>query len=75
MESSSSVHLQKKQRTEDKTRSLMLDFDVINCPVCCEPLAVPIFQCENGHLDCSSCCPKLSNKCPACALPVGHIRC
>ncbi|XP_010454973.2 PREDICTED: E3 ubiquitin-protein ligase SINA-like 7 [Camelina sativa] len=32
------------------------------------------FQCDNGHLACSSCCPKLSNKCPYCALPIGHIR-
>lgn len=34
-----------------------------------------VFQCENGHLACSSCCPKISNKCPTCALPTGHIRC
>lgn len=33
------------------------------------------FQCENGHLACSSCSPKLSNKCPTCALPTGRIRC
>uniref|UniRef100_A0A1J3GBC1 RING-type E3 ubiquitin transferase n=1 Tax=Noccaea caerulescens TaxID=107243 RepID=A0A1J3GBC1_NOCCA len=75
MESSSTNHLQKKQRTEDKTGSLILDKDFLDCPVCCEPLTIPVFQCENGHLACSSCCPKLSNKCPACDLPVGHIRC
>ncbi|KAL0794219.1 hypothetical protein Bca101_065596 [Brassica carinata] len=33
------------------------------------------FQCDNGHIACSSCCPKLKNKCPSCALPVGHSRC
>ncbi|XP_006285318.2 E3 ubiquitin-protein ligase SINA-like 7 [Capsella rubella] len=71
----SNTHLHKKQRTEDKTRQAMLDFDVLDCPVCCEPLTIPIFQCDNGHLACSSCCPKLSNKCPACALPIGRIRC
>ncbi|KAH0933188.1 hypothetical protein HID58_010305, partial [Brassica napus] len=32
-------------------------------------------SCDNGHLACSSCCPKLKNKCPSCALPVGHSRC
>ncbi|CAD5333337.1 unnamed protein product [Arabidopsis thaliana] len=53
----------------------MLDFDVLDCPICCEPFTIPIFQCDNGHLACSSCCPKLSNKCPACTLPVGHSRC
>ena len=33
------------------------------------------FQCDNGHLACSSCCPELSNKCPTCASPVGDNRC
>ncbi|EOA17204.1 hypothetical protein CARUB_v10005477mg [Capsella rubella] len=71
----SNTYLQKKQRTEDKTRPAMLDFDVFDCPICSEPLTIPIFQCDNGHLACSSCCPKLSNKCPACTLPIGRIRC
>ncbi|EFH46840.1 hypothetical protein ARALYDRAFT_915958 [Arabidopsis lyrata subsp. lyrata] len=72
---SSNINLQKKQRTEDKTRPAMLDFDVLDCPVCFEPLTIPIFQCDNGHLACSSCCPKLSNKCPTCTLHVGNKRC
>lgn len=33
------------------------------------------FQCDNGHISCSTCCNKLRNKCPSCALPIGHIRC
>ncbi|EOA17827.1 hypothetical protein CARUB_v10006228mg [Capsella rubella] len=53
----------------------MLNFDVLDCPICCEPLTIPIFQCDNGHLACSSCFPKLSNKCPSCHLLVGHKRC
>ncbi|KAF2615721.1 hypothetical protein F2Q70_00008894 [Brassica cretica] len=69
------VSRQKRQRTEeDKTRSAMLDFSVLDCPICMEPLSIPIFQCDNGHLACS-CCPKLKNKCPSCALPVGHSSC
>ncbi|CAN7059592.1 hypothetical protein IGI04_015791 [Brassica rapa subsp. trilocularis] len=59
-----------------KKRSLMLlDSDLLDCPICYEPLTVPIFQCDNGHLACSSCCPKLSNKCHACASPIGDKRC
>ncbi|XP_023634328.1 E3 ubiquitin-protein ligase SINA-like 7, partial [Capsella rubella] len=69
------THLQKKQRTEDKTRPAMLDFDVFDCPVCFEPLTIPIFQCDNGHLACSSFCTKLRSKCPSCALTIGRIRC
>ncbi|KFK35022.1 hypothetical protein AALP_AA5G224000 [Arabis alpina] len=53
----------------------LLDPDSLHCPICFELLTIPIFQCDNGHLACSSCCPKLRNKCPACALPIGHIRC
>ncbi|CAE6201964.1 unnamed protein product [Arabidopsis arenosa] len=70
----SNIHLQRK-RTEDETRSAMLDLDFLDCPICVEPFTIPIFQCDNGHLACASCCPKLSNKCPACTLPVGHNRC
>ncbi|CAH8383812.1 unnamed protein product [Eruca vesicaria subsp. sativa] len=56
MESKSShlnVSRQKRQRTEDKTRSAMLDFGVLDCPICMEPLSIPIFQCDNGHLACA----------------------
>lgn len=34
-----------------------------------------LLQCDNGHLACSSCCPKLSNHCPSCASPIGDKRC
>ncbi|XP_018479609.2 E3 ubiquitin-protein ligase SINA-like 7 [Raphanus sativus] len=61
--------------TEDKPRTGILNLDVLSCPICVEPFTIPIFQCDNGHLACSSCCPKLRNKCPSCALPVGHSRC
>ena len=32
-------------------------------------------QCENGHIACSSCCTKISNKCPSCSWPIGYNRC
>ncbi|KAL0730149.1 hypothetical protein Bca4012_026242 [Brassica carinata] len=72
---SSSIHFQKRQRTDDKMRSAMLNFEVFNCIICIEPLTAPIFQCDNGHLVCSSCCPKLRNKCPLCSFPIGDKRC
>uniref|UniRef100_A0A0D3E845 RING-type domain-containing protein n=1 Tax=Brassica oleracea var. oleracea TaxID=109376 RepID=A0A0D3E845_BRAOL len=72
---SSSIHLQKRQRTDDKIRSATLDLEVLDCPICTEPLIAPIFQCDNGHTVCSICCPKLRNKCPFCALPIGDKRC
>ncbi|KAF8399028.1 hypothetical protein HHK36_014894 [Tetracentron sinense] len=36
---------------------------------CCDP------KCENGHIACSSCCSKLTNKCPSCSWPIGYNRC
>ncbi|EOA21278.1 hypothetical protein CARUB_v10001631mg [Capsella rubella] len=58
-----------------KRSTMQMDLDILGCPICLGKLTIPIFQCENGHLACSSCCPKLMNKCPSCALPIGHIRC
>ncbi|XAR51483.1 Ubiquitin--protein ligase [Bertholletia excelsa] len=49
--------------------------DVLDCPVCAEPLKIPVFQCDNGHLSCSSCSLKLRNKCPTCYWPIGCNRC
>ncbi|CAH8277338.1 unnamed protein product [Arabidopsis lyrata] len=76
---SNNTLLKKRQRSsilEGKTRSgMLLGLDVLDCPICFEALTIPIFQCDNGHLACSSCCHKLSNKCPTCASPVGHNRC
>ncbi|PSS30614.1 E3 ubiquitin-protein ligase SINA-like [Actinidia chinensis var. chinensis] len=53
----------------------LTDPDVLDCPICLEPLSSPVFQCENGHVACSSCCIKLRNKCPSCSWPIGYNRC
>ena len=34
------------------------------------------FQCQNGHVACSVCCPKLpEDKCPTCSLSINFSRC
>ncbi|CAH2046210.1 unnamed protein product [Thlaspi arvense] len=54
----------------------LLDLDLLECPICCHALTIPIFQCDdNGHIACSSCCSKISNKCPVCKSPIGKYRC
>lgn len=53
----------------------LTDPDVLDCPICFDALSVPVFQCENGHIACSSCCVKIVNKCPSCAWPIGYNRC
>ncbi|KAK7319334.1 hypothetical protein RJT34_04053 [Clitoria ternatea] len=54
---------------------LVTDPDVLDCCICYEPLSSPVFQCENGHIACSSCCARLRNKCPMCLMPIGYNRC
>lgn len=53
----------------------LTDSDVLDCFICCEPLTVPVYQCEHGHIACSSCCTKSKNKCPTCSWPIGYNRC
>ncbi|KAF5742772.1 E3 ubiquitin-protein ligase SINA-like 7 [Tripterygium wilfordii] len=48
---------------------------VLDCDICYEPLAAPIFQCKNGHIACSKCCQRLQNICPSCRLRISSIRC
>ncbi|XP_010451724.1 PREDICTED: E3 ubiquitin-protein ligase SINA-like 7 [Camelina sativa] len=72
----SSLSPSDRTNREGKKRSTMLmDLEILDCPICCEAFTIPIFQCDNGHLAYSSCCPKLRNLCPLCALHVGHNRC
>ncbi|EOA35546.1 hypothetical protein CARUB_v10020752mg [Capsella rubella] len=60
---------------EEVARSgTLMELDLLDCPICCHALTIPIFQCDNGHIACSSCCAKLRNKCPSCALPIGNYR-
>ncbi|XP_019182860.1 PREDICTED: putative E3 ubiquitin-protein ligase SINA-like 6 [Ipomoea nil] len=53
----------------------LTDPDVLDCPICFDSLTIPVFQCENGHVACASCCIHISNKCPSCAWPIGYNRC
>ncbi|KAL1207003.1 E3 ubiquitin-protein ligase SINA-like 10 [Cardamine amara subsp. amara] len=70
------VNGQSSSSCKDSSISVtLLDPDVLDCPICCEALKIPIFQCDNGHLACSSCCTKVRNRCPSCTLPIGYIRC
>ena len=40
--------------------------DILECPVCWTiPFEGPIYQCENGHIVCKDCHPKLKD-CPQC---------
>lgn len=54
----------------------LTDPGLLDCPICFEPLTVPVFQCDqNGHIACSSCCTKIKNKCPSCSCLIGSNRC
>ncbi|KAG2321526.1 hypothetical protein Bca52824_014739 [Brassica carinata] len=63
------------EEEEEVVRSgTLLELDLLDCPVCCQALTTPIFQCDNGHIACSSCCTNLRNRCPSCTLPIGVYR-
>ncbi|KAM5577094.1 E3 ubiquitin-protein ligase SINA-like 7 [Rosa sericea] len=54
----------------------LTDPGLLDCPICFEPLTVPVFQCDqNGHIACSLCCTKINNKCPTCSGPIRSNRC
>ncbi|WCJ25272.1 Protein with RING/U-box and TRAF-like domains [Euphorbia peplus] len=53
----------------------LTDPEVLDCPICYESLTIPVYQCENGHIACASCCLRVANKCPSCLLPIGYNRC
>ncbi|KAL8472679.1 hypothetical protein ACS0TY_029771 [Phlomoides rotata] len=54
---------------------ILMDPDVLDCPICYDPMCSPIYQCENGHIACASCCTTMKNKCPNCCWPIGYNRC
>ncbi|CAF2138526.1 unnamed protein product [Brassica napus] len=63
------------QRLSPPKSMTLPNSDVLDCPCCFEPLKRPVFQCNNGHLACYSCCTKLKKKCSLCAMPIGDTRC
>ncbi|GAB2303345.1 hypothetical protein Dimus_037337 [Dionaea muscipula] len=50
------------------------DSDILDCPICFDPLTFPVFECGNGHIACSSCCAKVENNCPTCGKKIGRNR-
>ncbi|XP_048327788.2 E3 ubiquitin-protein ligase SINA-like 10 isoform X2 [Ziziphus jujuba] len=73
--SSKSIGLSSAADQEGSISVKLTDPDVLDCSICYEPLAIPVFQCENGHVACSSCCGKIEHKCPSCSWPIGYNRC
>ncbi|VVA30122.1 PREDICTED: E3 ubiquitin-ligase SINA [Prunus dulcis] len=52
------------------------DPELFDCPICYEPLTIPVYQCDqNGHIACSSCRTKINDKCPFCSGSIGFNHC
>jgi len=47
--------------------------ELLECPVCYEPMQPPIWQCSRGHLVCRVCAPKL-RRCPTCRCAAQRTR-
>ncbi|XP_017954039.1 uncharacterized protein LOC108649578 [Drosophila navojoa] len=43
---------------------------LLECPVCCDVIKPPGWQCCNGHVLCNN-CRNRSEKCPVCRVPLG----
>jgi len=59
------------QATLSSITKFLADFisskeSTLECPVCYTVSSPPIYKCPNQHIICSSCLPKLANKCPSC---------
>ncbi|KAL6626639.1 hypothetical protein ACP70R_030365 [Stipagrostis hirtigluma subsp. patula] len=65
------------KRKNGAATSVTVELEVLDCPVCYDPLRPPIFQCAVGHLICSSCCGKLPKpkKCHHCSSKSDYNRC
>ncbi|XP_017218976.1 E3 ubiquitin-protein ligase SINA-like 7 isoform X1 [Daucus carota subsp. sativus] len=62
-------------RTSEHGPAILTDTDVLDCPICFDAFTSPVYQCDNGHTACASCCGKLRNKCPSCCSSIGYNRC
>ena len=49
--------------------------NILECPVCLTPpTSTPIYRCDNGHILCNKCRPKVKI-CPECRIQLGNLRC
>ncbi|XP_021822250.1 putative E3 ubiquitin-protein ligase SINA-like 9 [Prunus avium] len=70
------VHEQQQDGSQSHVSITLTDPELFDCPICCEPLTIPVYQCDqNGHIACSSCFAKINNKCPSCSGFIGFSRC
>ncbi|KAL6626648.1 hypothetical protein ACP70R_030374 [Stipagrostis hirtigluma subsp. patula] len=64
-----------KRRKVATATDVSMELDILDCPVCFNPLRPPVFQCAVGHVVCSSCRAKIPDKCHCCSLTTGYNRC
>ncbi|BBN68995.1 hypothetical protein Prudu_682S000700 [Prunus dulcis] len=52
----------------------LTDPELFDCPICYEPLTIPVYQCDqNSHIACSSCRTKINNNVPPVLGSTGSI--
>ena len=75
-------HLENKEfcqwpkKMAEKNPKISVEEVEFECNVCLEvPKFSPIFQCQEGHIFCNVCHPKLHQQCPVCRRNLGNIKC
>ncbi|EKX40175.1 hypothetical protein GUITHDRAFT_113655 [Guillardia theta CCMP2712] len=65
-----------KGTMRSRERGTVMKF--LDCTVCFDSIAGPVFQCTEGHLLCQTCWSRLNTPdagCPTCSAVLGRIRC
>ena len=72
-----SRHLSVAKKMAAKNPKISVEEVEFECNVCLEvPKSSPIFQCQEGHIFCNVCHPRLRQQCPVCGKGnLGNIKC
>ncbi|KAM8707071.1 hypothetical protein ACLKA7_011213 [Drosophila subpalustris] len=69
-EAAHAVHGINQQSLQKFATCLQHIAQLLECPVCCDVIKPPGWQCCNGHVLCNN-CRNRSVKCPVCRVPLG----
>ncbi|KAI5434589.1 E3 ubiquitin-protein ligase SINA-like 10 [Lathyrus oleraceus] len=75
IDSEKSVDSTKEVRMNNSLHVKISNPHAFDCCVCLHLLTIPVFQCDNGHIVCSTCCDKLGNKCDKCSKQISLKPC
>ncbi|KAI5434590.1 hypothetical protein KIW84_021430 [Lathyrus oleraceus] len=70
-----SVESAKDDSKSNPISVMISDSQAFDCCKCFQPLTIPVFMCDNGHIVCSTCCPSRVKECDKCSKSISLKRC